>query len=95
VNEDPIEVLRRLALDKVREQYEHVAAVRQVELDSVNRVRPPSLRYKSVDELLREWSSAANAVSRFAVDLGLITPEQAGQIIREFYAKNSETPLPE
>jgi len=72
------------AAKRVREQYEHATGWARVSLESVNRVRPPSRQYRGTDEIVRERLAAAGAVSRFAVSLGLITPEQTRDIILEF-----------
>ncbi len=82
--------LRRRALDLVRQRYEVAASIRQVSLDRINRVRPPELHYRSIDEAVREFMGEANAVSTFAVEVGLITSEEARQVILEFYAKHPE-----
>jgi uncharacterized protein YlaN (UPF0358 family) len=87
---DPVVSLRRRALRLLREQYETIAAAQQVRLDSVNSARPPALRYRSREDLIQEWRERADAVSAFAVRLGLITPEEAKKAILAFYARHPE-----
>lgn len=84
------EELHRLALDRVRRQYELIAAMRGANLRSMNRGLPRDRRYRSVDELVREWSTAAGAVSNFAFALGLISGEEQAQIIRDFHAAHPD-----
>jgi uncharacterized protein YlaN (UPF0358 family) len=82
--------LREAALDLVREEYENAARLNTVSLEKINRVRPPWKPYASIDQLVDEWLAMAGAVSTFAVRLGLISPEEAGQIIRDFFAAHPE-----
>jgi hypothetical protein len=82
-SDEPSEELKKKALDKVREAYESAARMKGVNLDSVNRVRAESERFRSAEALLSYWFGLAAAVSRFAVSLKLITPEQSLQVILE------------
>jgi hypothetical protein len=48
------------------------------------------MRYGSTLELVREYLHCAGAVSTFAVNVGLIAPEEAAQIIRDSSAAHPE-----
>jgi hypothetical protein len=84
------EAIRRAALGRVREEYENIAHMSRLSLDQINRAEPVSRHYRSVDEYLRIWFSRAEAVSSFAVNLGLISPQQALQVIHEFQDAHPE-----
>lgn len=88
--EDAHAALHQRALELVRERYEAVAGVAELGLERLNRSRPPALRYRSRREAVREWMECAGAVSTFAVHLGLISGEEAAQIIREHTAGHPE-----
>ena len=88
--QDPLEALGQRALELVREQYEHIAEMQGVDLARINRRYPRAMQYRSMRQLLREWQSNAGAVSTFAVNLGLITPEEAQRVILDFYAAHPE-----
>ena len=82
--------LRRRAMELVGDHYEQTAAVARLNLDELNRTRPPSMQYRARDEVLREWLSAAGAVATFAVNLDLITPDQARAAIVDFYQRHPD-----
>jgi hypothetical protein len=82
--------LRQRALELVREHYEIAGRMRNVSLGRLNRSRPPSLRYHRREEVEREWLAMAGAVSTFAVNLGLITPDEDRQVILDFQVKYPE-----
>jgi len=48
------------------------------------------MQYRSINELVREWLAAAGAVCTFAVNIGVITPQEALQIIRDFQAAHPD-----
>ena len=91
--------LHEQALQLVREAYEEAAAMREFVLrdglDPINRDRPPSLRYGSVEEVFREYMHVAGAVADFAVRLDLISSEEALQVILDFEAAHPELPRDE
>jgi hypothetical protein len=84
---------RAEALQLVRGAYEAVALFHGTTpelLERINRPRPSWMRYGSTLELVREYLHCAGAVSTFAVNVGLITPEEAAQVIRDFTATHPE-----
>lgn len=87
---EQVQVSRRHALQLVEEQYESIHRMSSTPLDRINRVRPESMKYYSVEHLLNEAFACANAVSWFAVALGLITSEEARQVILKFQAAHPE-----
>ena len=87
--EPPHDELKARALALVRPEYEYATAAAQADLERINRVRPESLRYGSVQELVRESFHAAGAVSTFAVNVGLLSPDDAAALIREFGGSTS------
>jgi hypothetical protein len=56
------------------------------DLDSINRARPVELRYGSRADLVRQFWDRANAVSTFAVQMELIAPSDAAEILRTYGA---------
>jgi len=88
--EDELTAVRQRALDLVRNGYDQVASVARVDLKAINRPRPASLQYGSRDEIVREFLAAPGAVATFAVNLGLITADQARQAILDFGAAHPE-----
>jgi hypothetical protein len=85
-----IDVLRRRALELVDQRYADAASVATTDLDSVNTVRPPPMRYRSRNELVLEFVDKATAVATFAVNLELITPQQAEAAIKRFFEEHPE-----
>ena len=82
--------VRRKALDLIAEQYEQAAGVHRTGFERLNRVRPTSLRYTSQFELDREYLSMAAAVVTFAVNMGLVSPDDVLQIMKQYFAAHSE-----
>jgi hypothetical protein len=85
--------LRQKALELVQEAYENVvtmSATDTVDLARLNQGRPPSHRYASREALLDEWEAMAGAVSTFAVSLGVLSPDEAAQVIRDFSEAHPE-----
>jgi uncharacterized protein YlaN (UPF0358 family) len=82
------ETVHRRALELVRDAYEAIASVSEVDLADLNRPRPVEEQYTSVREVIREWASRADAVSKFAVQLGLISSEEARKTIVDFYSRH-------
>ncbi len=72
------------ALALVRDAFQQAIAVRSVDLDGVNGPRPAELRYHSQLELFRDYWHAAGAVATFAVNMALITPADAQEILRGY-----------
>jgi hypothetical protein len=85
-----IDVLRRRALELVAQRYADAASVATTDLDSVNTVRPPPMRYHSQNELVLEFVDKATAVATFAVNLELITPQQAEAAVKRFFEEHPE-----
>jgi len=83
---DPSEALTQLALKLVRAEYECIASIASVPLPRLNRSRPASTAYRSIEDVIHEWAGCARAMAMFAVNLHLITPEQAVEVVREFRA---------
>lgn len=82
--------LPRLPIERVREEYERITRVINLGLDAINSSLPGPFRYRSIHEVERDWSSRAGAVSGMAVSLGLISSEEAAQIIRELQTAHPE-----
>ena len=72
------------ALAEVNDAYESIAGVAGVSLDALNRPRPQEMKYGSMDEVIREWSTMAGAIAGFAVGLKLITSKEALEAILQF-----------
>jgi hypothetical protein len=79
-----VENHRDRALKLVRDCYQAAVAMQTVDLESINRVRPPELRYGTRAELVREFWNAAGAVATFAVQMQLISPSDAEEILRSY-----------
>lgn len=84
------EDVHRQAHELIRKAYEDAAQMQHVSITRINRARPPSLRYRSRREIVREFLTAAGAISTFAVNVGLIPPSEAAQILRDFSARHPE-----
>ena len=76
--------LHRKAVDLIREAYHVADGMRRVNLDALNEPRPPTLRYHAQYELVMEFIHRANTMLDFAGHLGLIGPEEDGDIRRSF-----------
>jgi len=82
--------LRDRAKDLIRTAYANAASMADVKLSVINSVRPESLRYSSNSELVREFVSTAGAVATFAVNLGVVTPDDVRKIMHEFFSLHPE-----
>ena len=82
--------LRCEALRLVREEYDAVAAKKAIGIRAINRLRPEHMKFQSVNDLVRESLARAGAISTFAVSLGLITSDEARQMITDFGAMHPE-----
>jgi hypothetical protein len=76
--------LRVDALYRVSYAYSIALSMRSANLSAINAARPPDLRYSSQAELVREFWHAANAISTFAVQLELISPQDARELLAYF-----------
>jgi len=84
---DPSDARRIRALELIEDAYESAGQMSRLNLKSINRGRDPSSRYHSVNELVREQTAIAGALATFAVNLRLITPQDALQKLLEFSAR--------
>lgn len=84
------EDVRRQALELIGQAYESAAQMQHVNISSISRARPPSMRYRSRREIVREFLATAGAISTFAVNVGLISPSEAARTIRDFSARHPE-----
>jgi hypothetical protein len=75
---------RDRAIRLVRHGYQVAVGMQTVDLDSINRARPADLRYGTRAELVREFWNAAGAVATFAVQMQLISPSDAEEILRSY-----------
>ena len=80
------------AVERVREQYEDIVHLGKLRLEQINRVRHPAEYYCSIQEYVRELWARAGAVSTFAVNVGLVSPDQALQIIQDFLDEHPDIP---
>jgi hypothetical protein len=62
----------------------------KVPLDTLNRGARPELPYRSTDEVVDEWAGRATAIATFAVNLGVITPQDAEELIVGFFDRHPE-----
>jgi hypothetical protein len=72
---EPDERARTKALALIADAWAVAQAMESTPIEVVNRSRPPELRYRTQEDLAREWVAVAGAVSTFAVQMGLIAPE--------------------
>ena len=92
-NVDRLADLRERAYELLRDRYaaaRDLSSISPRTYELINRVRPPEMRYDKPERLGQEFWAMAGAVATFAVELGLITPEQAADFIRTYSA--SEKP---
>jgi len=86
----PPSELRERALALIRAEYDSVASFAKLPLETVNRGAPADLPYRSTDEVVDEWTSRATAMATFAVNLGVITREDAQELIVSFFERHPE-----
>lgn len=85
----PVDNARSVEL--VKDRYLDIVHLGQLTLDTLNRNRPYG-KYAKTADYIRELFARAGAVCDFAVASGLITPTQAGEIIRDFINEHPEIP---
>jgi hypothetical protein len=76
------ETPRAKALGLIAKAWDVARGMEDTPIEAVNRVRPPELQYRSQEDLVREWVAVAGAVSTFAVQMGLITPDDDADLRR-------------
>src|SRR5882762_384177 len=76
------EQLHLKSVELVRAAYDVADRMRKVDLAAINEVRPPTLRYHSQYELVREFITRPDTMLDFAGQLGLIESEEDGEIRR-------------
>ncbi|MEA2682697.1 MAG: ribonuclease / adenosylcobalamin/alpha-ribazole phosphatase [Chloroflexota bacterium] len=81
---------RRAAMDLVREAYYNAAHMATGDLKALNRRRPPGMRYESHRQLVHEFLLMAGAISTFAVQVGLVQPDELKAFLREFWAEQPD-----
>src|SRR5690349_2745926 len=74
--------IRRKSVELIRDSYEMAGRMVNVDLEAVNRSRPSRLRYGSQSELVREFVERANATMEFATSIGLLTADEAKDLLR-------------
>lgn len=82
--------LKLEALERVRAEYEAAAGLSKLGLDRLNEIRKPADPLPSLAHFQEIWLARAGAVSSFAVNLGLIDPDDAIRIIHEFVDAHPE-----
>jgi hypothetical protein len=88
MNSTSIEAIRNKALTRLRDHYLTIAntPARALDLRLLNRgIQPAAFRYNSATEYLVEVFATGAALSRFALELGLITVEQARAAAQEIF----------
>lgn len=85
-----VDRMREDALERVRDTWEDIAHLSKLPLKVINRGYSPADRYRTKFEFTRQLFSRAEAVTSFAVRVGLITPVQALQVPREFFETHPE-----
>lgn len=78
INRD--ETLHLRAVELVRAAYDMADRMRRVDLAAINDVRPPTLRYHSQHELVREFIARANGMLELAGQLRLIDSQEDAEI---------------
>lgn len=77
------EQLHKRAVELVRAAYDVADKMRAVDLDALNEVRPPTMRYQAQYEVVREFVASAGAMLDFAGHLGLIDSDESVAILRD------------
>jgi hypothetical protein len=88
----PLDPASQAGVDLVREQYEDIVHLGKLDLTKINRGLHPAEHYCSMREYVRELWARAGAVASFAVSAGLISGDQALQIIKDFLADHPDVP---
>ena len=84
------ERLHLKAVELVRAAYDVVDGMRSVNLAALNAARPPTLRYHAQYEVVMEFLERASTMLDFAGRLGLIDPEEDGEIRRSVAHEHPE-----
>jgi len=71
-------------LAAVTRAFRDAVEIPRASLEAINARLPEALRYREERDLWRERWAAAEAVGRFAVELGVVSPEQLAATEREF-----------
>ena len=82
----PADPLQRAALAAVTRAFRDAVEIPRASLEALNARLPEGMRYREEGDLWRERWAAAEAVGRFAVELGLLSPGDLEAIEREFEA---------
>ena len=82
----PADPLRRAALAGVTRAFRDAVEIPRASLDAINARLPEQLQYREERDLWRERWAAAEAVGRFGVEIGLVSPDQLAAIEGEFEA---------
>ena len=85
-----MEAMHDKAIEQIRSAYEAAAEMRSVRLEVLNRGSPPALVFHSIEEVVHEWLVQAEAMSTFAVNVGLISGAEALKIVQEFCAAHPD-----
>jgi hypothetical protein len=75
--------MRRIAVDLIKFECRSVFELSQLGLERLNDMREPQLQLKSIDQYREMWMLRAEGVSSFAVNVGLITSDEAEEIYLE------------
>jgi hypothetical protein len=76
----------------VRERFDDIVLLGHLHLEQINSGRHSAEHYCTMQEYVRELWARANAVSDFAVSIGLISGEQALRIITDFLVAHPDVP---
>ena len=79
-----VEPVQRAALAAVTRAFRDAVEIPRASLEEINRRLPDGLRYGTERDLWRERWAAASAVGRFAVEMGLVSPDELAAIEAEF-----------
>lgn len=82
--------LRQRAIDRLRSAYEDIYYLSRLPLSSLNKRRNVSNEYHSITEYTRELFARASAIGTFAVELGLISPNDQRDAMYEFCDNHPE-----
>jgi hypothetical protein len=88
--DDFLRELRAEAIHSLREAYEDVYHLSKLSLTTLNKRRDDSTKYQSINEYKRELLARASAIGNFAVNLGILKPDDQLDAMYEFCDNHPE-----
>ena|SRR5438874_9135460 len=82
--------LRARAKRMIGQKWNNALAMRYSSLESLNEALPAGLRFRTKDEVVRQWLAEAHAISQFALSLDLVSSADDAE-----FRKQVQSEMPE